>query len=101
MGEVEGFIFIRVYVLPQERDFAVPGVEQICCFLNDGLWITASLASTGKGHHTERAHIVATPHDGNERRYAIGIEAHRADVRIGLLARQQYIDGPRTFVDFF
>ena len=53
--------------------------------------IAAPLTAAGEGHHAEGTHIVAAPHDGDEGRDAVRVQAHRHDLAVGLLAAQQHV----------
>src|SRR5690606_25616765 len=84
-----GAPFVRVDILTQQRNFPVSTLEQIFSFGYDGFRIAASLTPAREGNHAERAHVVTSAHDGNERRYPVRVQAYRTDVSIGLFPRQE------------
>ena len=84
--------FVAVDVLAEQRHFAVARIKQLMGFSYNALRVSAALAASGERNHTETAHVVAAPHNADERRNAIRIQPHRADFRVGLLSTQQHVD---------
>ena len=84
---------VGIDVLTQQGDLAVTRLEEFLGFPNDAFRVTAALSAAGEGHHTERTHVVTTPHDADERRHAAFVQSDRADLCVGLLAGEQDVDG--------
>ena len=63
--------------------------------------ITTPLPPSGKGHHTERAHVITTPHNGHKGGHPVRAQTHRGDFRIGLLPGEQYIHRLLATLDLF
>ena len=58
--------------------------KKVAGFGHDGLGVAAALASAGVGYHAIGTVVLASPHDGDVGRNAVGGYAHRLDVLIGL-----------------
>src|SRR6185312_2460351 len=86
-------IVIAVHVLPQQGDLPETPSEKIFAFPYDGGRIPAALATPCKGHHTERAHIVAAAHDTDEGGHSVTVQPYGGNIRVGLLPAQQHVDG--------
>ena len=78
--------------MSQQRDFAVTFVVEVECLSHNALRVPAAFAAPGKRHHAKAAHVVAAPHDGNESRDPLVVQAHGLDLRVRLFPAQQRID---------
>ena len=83
---------IGIDVLTEQRDLAVAVLEEAPGLGDDGLRITAPFAAPRIGNHAVGAEVVASAHDAHEGAHAVAVEAHRSDLGIGLLSREQHID---------
>ena len=96
-GEIDHFsIFFRMVgidILSQKGYFLISLIDKLLCFVNDGFGIATALATTGIGHHTVSAEIVAASHDGDESRNAVGVVTDRINVIVGFLGGEHYVEG--------
>src|SRR5690606_4442868 len=81
-------IIIRVYILSKQHYFAISILKKFPAFPHNAVCIATSFAATGKGHHAERAHIVAAPHDAYKSCNAITIETYGRNVRVSFIAAE-------------
>ena len=90
---------VAVDVLSQEGNFFIALVRKVQCLVYDGLWVSRTLASTGKRHYTEGTHVITTTSDGNKGTYAISAQANRFNIVVSLFLAQDYIDRLTTAIE--
>ena len=83
---------VAVHVLAEQGHLAVALGKQVAGLGHNALRVAAPLPAPGERHDAEAAHVVTTPHDGDEGRHALVVEADGLDLGIGLLAAEQGID---------
>ena len=83
-------IAVGVDVLAEEGDLFVTAGLQVAHFVEDGLHVTAALASAGIGHDAVGAEIITTAHDGHETADRTA-DTGWDDLAIGLGGTQFYI----------
>src|SRR5690606_19507167 len=93
------FVSIRIDILTEERDLAVPLFNELLDLPHDAFGGPAALPSARKRHHAERAHVVAPAHDRDECRDPVRIVPDGRDVRICLLPGKLYVH--RGLAGFF
>ena len=83
---------VAVHVLAEQGHLAVALGKQVAGLGHDALRVAAPLPAPGERHHAEAAHVVAAPHDGDEGRHPLVVEADRLDLGVGLLPAEQGVD---------
>src|SRR5215467_11441192 len=78
--------YVRIDILPQERDLLESLFGDPASFLYDTLRIAGALTPTSVGDHTEAAEVVAASHDGDPGVHPIVSLGY--DVVIGFIFRQ-------------